>query len=151
MRLLTTMEEVMKTVHRLCLVLVLAFGWVPVALADDNAANAVRQTIEGQLRAFLGGDDQAAYSYAAPNIRQMYPTPEGFMAMVRNGYAPVHRPRNYAFGKFHALAPGRVAQGVFVLGPDGKDYEALYVLELQDDGIYRIVSVSLRAANLPST
>ena len=38
-----------------------------------------------------------------------------------------------------------------MLGPDGKDYEALYVLDLQDDGIYRIVSVSLRAANLPST
>ena len=140
----------MNTIHRLCLVLVLAVGWVPAALADD-AAKAAQQTIEGQLKAFLGGDDQAAYSYAAPNIRQMYPTPGGFMAMVRNGYAPVHRPRNYAFGKFEALAPGRVAQSVFVLGPDGKDYEALYVLDLQDDGIYRIVSVSLRAANLPST
>lgn len=141
----------MNTINRLCLVLMLAVGCAPLALADDTAASAARQTIEGQLKAFLGGDDQAAYGYAAPNIRQMFPTPDRFMAMVRNGYAPVHRPRNYAFGKFDAIAPGRVTQSVFVLGPDGKDYEALYVLELQDDGVYRIMSVSLRAANLPST
>ncbi len=141
----------MKTIHRLCLVVLMVIGSAPIALADDTAASAARQTIEGQLKAFLGGDDQSAYAYAGPNIRQMFPTPDSFMAMVRNGYAPVHRPRNYAFGKFEALAPGRVAQSVFVLGPDGKDYEALYVLDLQDDGVYRIVSVSLRAANLPST
>ena len=38
-----------------------------------------------------------------------------------------------------------------IVGPDGRDYEAVYTLELQPDGIYRITGVSLRAANSLST
>ena len=38
-----------------------------------------------------------------------------------------------------------------MVGPDGKDYEALYTLELQPDGVYRITGVSLRAAKTLST
>ena len=44
-----------------------------------------------------------------------------------------------------------IIQQVMIVGPDGKDYEAVYTLELQPDGIYRITGVSLRAANSLST
>ena len=44
-----------------------------------------------------------------------------------------------------------IAQQVFIVGPDGKDYEALYTLELQPDGVYRITGVSLRASKSLST
>jgi hypothetical protein len=40
---------------------------------------------------------------------------------------------------------------VLIVGPDGKDYEAIYTLELQPDGTYRITSVSLRASKSLST
>lgn len=33
-----------------------------------------------------------------------------------------------------------------VTGPDGKDYEAVYTLELQQDGTYKITGVSLQQA-----
>jgi uncharacterized protein DUF4864 len=44
-----------------------------------------------------------------------------------------------------------IAQQVFLVGPDGKDYEALYTLELQPDGVWRVTGVSLRAAKTLST
>ncbi|HET9533961.1 MAG TPA: DUF4864 domain-containing protein, partial [Mesorhizobium sp.] len=34
-----------------------------------------------------------------------------------------------------------------VVGPDGRDYEAIYTLEMQPDGNFRITGVSLRASN----
>ena len=44
-----------------------------------------------------------------------------------------------------------IVQQVMILGPDGKDYEAVYTLELQPDGVYRITGVSLKASNSLST
>jgi hypothetical protein len=44
-----------------------------------------------------------------------------------------------------------VTQHVLVTGPDGKSYEAVYTLERQPDGVFRITGVSLRASNTLST
>lgn len=120
------------------------------ANAQDPAA-AAQQTIERQLRSFLAGDDAAAYALAAPTIKQLFPTQDQFMAMVRKAYPPVHQPQNFAFGRTDIDANGRISQQVFLVGPDGKDYEALYTLELQPDGVYRITGVSLRAGSTLST
>ena len=46
--------------------------------------------------------------------------------------------------------PGAM-QRVMLLGADGKDYEALYTLELQEDGVWRITAVSMREAKTLST
>jgi len=35
---------------------------------------------------------------------------------------------------------------VLVIGPDGKNYEAVYTLKLQDDGACKITGVRLREA-----
>jgi hypothetical protein len=121
------------------------------AFAGEAEIKAAQTTIDSQLKAFLADDGAAAYSYAAPNIRELFPTADIFMGMVTNGYAPVRRPRSYAFGKSEQTGPGRVVQQVLVVGPDGKDYEAVYTLELQPDGLWRITGCSLRAANTLST
>jgi hypothetical protein len=44
-----------------------------------------------------------------------------------------------------------IVQQVLLTGPDGKEYEAVYTLELQPDGVYRITGVSLKASNALST
>ena len=44
-----------------------------------------------------------------------------------------------------------IFQQVLIIGPDGKNYEAFYTLELQPDGRYRITGVSLRASNSLAT
>jgi hypothetical protein len=133
-----------------------AFAVLPLlfassALAGEAEIEAAQSAIDGQLKAFLADDGAAAYGYAAPNIRHMFPTPDIFMGMVTDGYAPVRRPRSYAFGKSEQMGPSRVVQQVLVVGPDGKDYEAVYTLELQPDGAWRITGCSLRAANSLST
>jgi hypothetical protein len=130
---------------------VLPLLFISSALAGEAEIEAAQSAIAGQLRAFLADDGAAAYGYAAPNIRHMFPTPDIFMGMVTGGYAPVRRPRSYAFGKSEQTGPGRVVQQVLLVGPDGKDYEAVYTLELQPDGMWRITGCSLRAANSLST
>jgi hypothetical protein len=110
--------------------------------AQDGAAEA-RMTIERQLGAFTSNDGDTAYSLAAPNIRRLFPTVDGFMAMVRNAYEPVYRARDITFGTFEARPDGQIAQRVMMQGPDGRYYEALYTLERQPDGIWRITGVSL--------
>ncbi|GLS29629.1 protein of unknown function [Mesorhizobium albiziae] len=121
------------------------------ALAGDAEVKSAQGAIEGQLKAFLAGDNEGAYSYAAPNVKRIFPTLDTFMSMVTSAYQPVYRPRNYAFGKVRELSTTSIIQQVMIVGPDGKDYEAVYTLELQPDGKFRITSVSLRASNSLST
>ena len=121
------------------------------AFAGEAEIKAAQGSIDGQLKAFQAGDGAAAYSFAAPNVKRIFPTVDVFMDMVASGYQPVHKPRNYAFGKSEEMSPTSIAQQVLLVGPDGKDYEALYTVELQPDGKYLITSVSLRASNSLST
>ncbi len=122
-----------------------------MAFAGDAEVKAAQGTIEAQLKAFQAGDGERAYSYAAPNIKRIFPTVEIFMGMVESGYQPVRNPRNFSFGKVQEMGPNSIVQQVMILGPDGKDYEAVYTLELQPDGTYRITGVSLKASNSLST
>lgn len=117
------------------------------ASAGEAEVRAAQQTIDGQLKAFQAGDGALAYSFAVPNIKQIFPTADVFMGMVQQGYAPVFKPQNYSFGATEEPSPTTIVQQVMIVGPDGKDYEASYRLELQPDGVFRITSVSLRAAN----
>lgn len=135
---------------------VFAFVVVPLilafpALAGDTEIKAGQATIDGQLKAFMADDGAAAYSFAAPNVKRIFPTVDSFMNMVTNGYAPVRKPRTYAFGKVQEMSPTSIIQQVLIVGPDGKDYEAVYTLEQQPDGTYRITGCSLRASNALST
>lgn len=114
--------------------------------AQDGAAEA-RMTIERQLDAFIGDDGRTAYSLAAPNIRRLFPTVDGFMAMVRSAYGPVYRSRDVTFGEVEMRPDGQIAQRVTMQGPDGRYYDAMYTLERQADGVWRITGVSLDEAN----
>ena len=133
------------------LALAIGISTFAAARAGDADVQAAQSAIEGQLRAFQADDGALAYSFAAPNIKQYFPTVDAFMGMVTNGYMPVRRPQNFAFGKVEEMGAGKIVQQVLLVGPDGKDYEAVYTLELQPDGLYRITGCSLRASNALST
>lgn len=119
--------------------------------AGDAEVKVAQSVIDSQLKAFQADDGALAYSYAAPGIKRVFPTVDAFMGMVTNGYTPVRRPQSYVFGKSEEMGAGRIAQQVFVVGPDGKEYEALYTLERQPDGRFLITGCSLRASNALST
>ena len=120
------------------------------ARADD--ATDARGVIESQIEAFLADDMAAAYSFAAPSIQQLYPDQTRFFDMVKRSYQPVYRPGNYAFGRFKPAAGGTgLVQEVLIQGPDGEDWTALYSLERQPDGSFKINGVQMIKAAAPQT
>ena len=80
----------------LLLAAVLGFA-SPARAADDIAA--AQGVIRSQEQAFSRGDAAAAYSYAAPAIRQLFPEASIFMSMVQHSYAPVYRHRSFDLAK----------------------------------------------------
>ena len=115
-------------------------------LAGEAEVNAAQSVIDSQIKAFLSDDNATAYSFASPTIKQMFPSVEAFMKMVTGAYKPVWKPQAYSFGKSVEPDGRQIVQQVLVTGPDGKDYEAVYTLMLQDDGTYKITGVHLREA-----
>ncbi|WMT73646.1 DUF4864 domain-containing protein [Bradyrhizobium sp. Ash2021] len=116
---------------------------LPARAADDIAA--AQSVIRSQEQAFSHDDAAAAYSYAAPEIQQMFRQPDIFMYMVQNNYAPVYRHKSFEFGEARA-ADGQIAQRVHIIDADGEAWEALYTLEEQPDGSLKITGCSLLKA-----
>ncbi len=65
------------------------------------------------------------------------------MAMVRAGFQPVYRPQSVAFDE-HIVVDGNYAQPVRVVGSDGTAVLAMYHMQQQPDGSWRIAGVVLR-------
>ena len=128
------------------LVLMIAFliGFAAPASAADDVATA-QSVIRAQEQALGRDDAAAAYTYAAPAIRQLFPQADIFMSMVQNGYAPIYRHKRFEFGEARA-ADGRIAQRVHIIDTDGEAWEALYTLEQQPDGSLKITGCSLLKA-----
>lgn len=131
---------------RMLLVLATAIVFSLGARAESpSAADTAdfQRIITEQIDAFRADDGVRAYSYAAPMIQQVFPTPETFMAMVRQGYRPVYRPQSFRFGDAGEDSAGRPTQRVTIAGPDGKTYEALYTFQKQPDGTWKISGCQL--------
>ena len=129
----------MRVILALSLVLALAGG----AAAQSGSDRAAVQTIiEQQLGAFLRDDAATAYSFASPGIKQMFPSEEIFMNMVRRGYQPVYRPRSHAFGAMRETGQG-IEQIVDLVDAAGQEWTALYTLERQPDGSWKITGCFL--------
>lgn len=138
----------MRRFFRFSVFLVLLFSiWsTPPALAgeavsDEDAAR-IRGVIEKQLDALQRDDWAEAFSYAAPYLRKKFGTPDTFRRMVMGGYAIVHRPRAVSFKTLGEIQ-GRLAQSVFMVGPDGKSAMVVYFMRKQSEGVWRIGGVSI--------
>jgi hypothetical protein len=110
---------------------------------SETEKSEFQRIITAQISAFRADDGPAAYSFAAPIVRKIFPTPEIFMSMVKQGYPPVYRPQSFNFTEALIDPLGRPAQKMLVVGPDGKTYEALYSMEKQPDGTWRISGCTL--------
>ena len=126
------------------LLLVFLFGLAAPAFADDVVA-AAQSVIRAQEQAFIRDDAAAAYSHAAPEIKQLFPRADMFMQMVQQGYPPIYRHKSFEFGEARA-AGGRIAQRVHIVDDNGEAWEAMYTLEQQPDGSLKITGCSLLKA-----
>jgi Domain of unknown function (DUF4864) len=97
-----------------------------------------QRIITAQISAFQADDGSSAYGFAAPVVRRIFPTVDGFMAMVKKGYPQVYRPQSFTFKETLTDPLGRPAQKVMIVGPNGKTYVAVYTMEKQVDGSWLI-------------
>lgn len=100
-------------------------------------AAAIKAVITEQIDAFRRDDGAHAFSLAAPGIRLRFGTPEVFMEMVKNGYPAVYRPASVTF-EAPELYDGSVIQAVRLTDAQGRAWIALYPMERQPDGTWRI-------------
>ena len=123
----------------LVLLLALALNWAAPARADVVAA--AQGVIRAQEQAFSRNDAAAAYSHAAPEIKQLFPEADIFMQMVQQAYSPVYRHKSFEFGEARS-SNGRIAQRVHIIDDNGEAWEAMYTLEQQPDGSLKITGCS---------
>ena len=100
----------------------------PVISKTNAIATAIAMVIQAQLDAFAADDASLAFSYAAPNIKAMFDTPEKFLQMVKSSYPVVYRPTSVTF-----LAPesdgAAINQPVAMTDMQGSEWVAVYRLE----------------------
>jgi len=126
------------------LLLALLISAPALAGTDDDVA-AGQAVIRAQEQAFSRDADTAAYDFASPSIKSQFRTPDIFMSMVRNGYAPVYRHRSFEFGEARTFE-GQIYQDVHIIDANGEAWEALYTLEPQGDGDLKISACVLKKA-----
>lgn len=126
------------------LVLLLPFILSPgAALAQAGADKAaIQQVIRSQIDAFRHDDAAGAFGFATPTLQAEFGTPEVFMTMVRQAYAPVYRPQSVVFTTL-VPAPAGVVQTANLVGPDGLSYSAEYMMQRQPNGTWRIGGCTL--------
>jgi ketosteroid isomerase-like protein len=107
----------------------------PVGEADRAA---IRQVVEDQLAAFRRDDGTAAFGLASPFIQEKFGSADNFMAMVRTGYAAVYRPRQVEFREIADDPSLGLVQKVLLVGPDGHPVLAIYQMQKQPDGRWKI-------------
>jgi hypothetical protein len=131
----------LRRLRLLAIALVLHLPAAGFAFAEDLESTA-RSIITQQIQAFLDDDAEKAYSFASPAIQTKFQNKDIFFSMVKKSYGPVYRPGNYAFGRSKA-AGDYFYQEVIISGVDGKDRTAVYGLQKQPDGSYRINGVQI--------
>jgi Domain of unknown function (DUF4864) len=129
----------------LLMVLVCAVSPVRAQDPDGIAATdraAIEQVIRDQMNAFRHDDAPGAFAFAAPGTRERFGNADLFLEVVRRRYLPVYRPHGVDFTTL-STKDGEIVQTVELIGPDGNAYTALYTMEREADGSWRIVACKL--------
>ena len=105
-----------------------------------------QRIISGQIAAFNADDGAKAYSFAAPNVQSIFPTQEVFMQMVQKGYPQVYRQKSATFEDSLLDPAGRPSQKVRLVDLAGRNWIALYSMEKQPDGSWKISGCAILEA-----
>ncbi len=136
----------------------LAMLLVPFAQAAPPSAptlaraewKAIEQVIEQQRNALIAGDGTKAMGFATPALRGQFGTPENFLRMVRNGYAALLNARATRFLD-GAVIEGSVIQPLRLILPDNTVLVAIYHMEKQKDGHWKIAGCVLAPSTVQAT
>jgi DNA-binding transcriptional LysR family regulator len=120
------------------------------AALQPSEWTAIKETIGGQLQALKAGDGAKAMSFSVPGIRQQFRSPERFMRMVRAGYGALLTARDSTFLE-GAVVDGITLQPLQLVLPDNSVVVALYRMEKQKDGAWRIAGCVIAPSKVQST
>lgn len=126
-------------------IMLLLVSVLPMQVRADADAESIRDVISQQIEAFRADDGERAFSFAAPIIRSKFGTADNFMTMVRTGYPDVYRPRAVEFRELKRDGE-RLIQEVWFLGTGGDSTIGTYIMERQEDGVWKIAGVYMRRA-----
>lgn len=87
-----------------------------------------------------------AFSYASPKIKSIFGNPNNFIAMVKESYPSVYRPKNINIGTVEMLK-GIPTLLVYLVGPDGNFVTANYLMQKQPDKQWKIDGCIVTKAN----
>jgi hypothetical protein len=110
----------------------------------------IRKVIDDQLQALKAGDGVKAMTYAAPGIREQFGTPDNFMRMVRDGYGALLTARRTQFLE-GAVIEEVIVQPLRLVLPDDTVQVALYQMQRQPDGQWRISGCLIAPSTVQST
>lgn len=127
----------MKFLQTLAACLCLAFP----ALAQEDE---IQSVISQQIQSFLVDDFETAFGFAAPNIKQIFQTPERFGRMVTQGYPMVHRPSEVTFQDL-IVEDGVYTQDVLLRDTKGLYFVARYTM-VEANGRWQISGVRVLQA-----
>jgi hypothetical protein len=122
--------------------------WAMPASAGGLSPKDKKQIIEvvrSQLNAFAHDDAAKAFSYAAPNIRQLIGSADGFLDMVRTQYEVVYRPSSTTFMQPTGDA-GEAVLKVQMTDEDGDPWTATYTLQRQKNKTWKITGCAVAQA-----
>ncbi len=108
---------------------------------------AIERVIREQLSALKTGDAAKAFSYASPGIRAQFETPANFLDMARTSYGALTAARYTEFLE-GAVIEGRVIQPLRLVAPDNTVLVALYTMEKQKDGRWKIAGCVLAPSSV---
>jgi hypothetical protein len=111
---------------------------------------AIQRVIVDQIRAFQREDDLAAFSLAAPDIRRQFGSAQAFVTMVKLGYEPIFHNRSTMFLEA-AVIDGSIIQAMRIVQSDGDVVIALFNMERQANGDWRIAGCELAPSDLIAT
>lgn len=115
---------------------------VTTAQAQDSAD--IRQIIKDQIAALQADDFDRAFSYASPNIKRLFGTPDRFGMMVQDGYPMVYRPEDVTMLE-QSQTPAGVVQRVMIRDAQGRLHFLAYQMVPAGDG-WQINGVQLLRA-----
>ena len=126
----------------------------PAAQRDTNGLpamewKAIKRVIAEQRSALIAGEAAKAFGYASPGIRSQFGDPDTFIAMVRGAYAALISARHVEFLE-GAVIDGFVVQPLRLIASDDTVRVALYTMERQDNGTWRIAACVIAPSTVRS-
>lgn len=130
---------------------VLALSQAALAQAVPSTSDwaEIKRVIAAQREALVGGDGESAFSLAAPSIRRQFGDVETFMRMVRQSYRALIEARYVEFLDGAVIA-GDIVQPLRLVLPDGTVMVAIYGVQRQANGEWRITACVIAPSTVRS-